>query len=232
MMRVTALALALLLAPGCGKKAPPEATPPAPEEPPPAPPVPEPTPDPTPEPEAAAPATPNADLEVTVARANGTSHAGKVVRIERSTDWYGEEGWTDEANKLTVTLEGNGTEVDKTWNDIVSIDLKYGVKTDVDCMYESQYTPWMYMCVLRTTSVVKTADGKSWSAVGRNKWRFTYDDGTTEEFWVSKYPVRKQDAQEVSLDSTNPENHQLYAELQAELQTQVKGAVTRVAVTK
>jgi hypothetical protein len=214
-----------------------EAKPKKPEDPPPPPPAAEPPPPPVVEPEplpepapAAAPA-PNADLKVVITHADGTSKSGRVTRIERGEDWFAENGWVDTPPKLTITLASGGTEVDKTWNDIASIDVKYAAKTEVDCVYDSNFTPWMYMCTLPTTSTAKTKDGKTWSVDQRHKWRFTFDDGSTEEFYLFKLPVRKQDSEEVSFDAANSENRAMYADLQAEVQRQAARAVTKVTVS-
>lgn len=200
-------------------------------------PAPAPEPTPAPEPEPAPEAAPaekaaNADFKATVTFADGTTKAGHVKRVERGDDWYAERGWVDDANKLTVNLQGNGTEVDKAWTDIASIDVKYGGKGDIDCTYESEYTPWMYSCLLRSTTTVKTTDGKTWQSGSKHKWRFVFDDGSTAEFYIYKLPAREQDSQQVELDTTNPENYELYGKLQAQLMKDVQSAVTKIVITK
>jgi hypothetical protein len=156
---------------------------------------------------------------------------GHVIRVERGDDWYAETGWTDTPGKLTVTLEGNGTEVDKTWGEIQSIDIRYGARAEVDCLYESQFTPWMYTCTLPTTSTVKARDGSTWTAGSRHKWRFVFDDGTSTEFYVNKLPQREQDTEEVQLDDPDPENHELYAKIQGEVIAASQVAPTRIVIS-
>jgi hypothetical protein len=170
----------------------------------------------------------NADLTVALTFADGRKVEGHVIRIERGQDWYAEQGWVDSAAKLTLPLEGGGTEVERAWGDIRTIDVKYGGKTDVDCMYESEFTPWMYSCTLQTTATVKTADGKTWTGISRHKWRFVFDDGRTEEFFVKKLPMRRQE--EATEERAGTENHQLYAALQSELWTQAQKAVTKIEI--
>ena len=168
----------------------------------------------------------NADLNVAMTFADGRKVEGHVIRVERGQDWFAEQGWVDSASKLVLTLDGGGTEVDRAWTDIASVDVKYGGKTDVDCMYESEFTPWMYSCTLQTTPTVKTRDGKSWSATTRNKWRFVFDNGTTEEFFLKKLPVRQQE--DPSEGHAGSENHALYAALQADVWQQAQRAVTKI----
>jgi hypothetical protein len=206
---------------------------PPPAEPTPPPPVVAPEPPPPPEPEeppAPKAATPNADLNVAITHADGSVKQGHVVRIERGEDVYAENGWTDTASKLVISLVAGSTTVDKPWTDIAQIDIKYGTKADIDCLYDSEFTPWMYMCTLRSTSTAKTTDGKTWTVDTRHKWKFTFADGSSEEFYAEKLPVREQDSAEVTLDGGG-ENPALYSKLQAQVMTESGKAVTKIVVT-
>lgn len=223
------LSLILLLA-ACGPKESPKnaATAPAPvaEAPPPA-------PEPEPEPEPAPPADiTNADLNITVTTANGTAKGGHVKRIERSQDWFADEGWTTEASDLKISLEKGNSAKDVTWNDIKSISIVPGSVSDVDCLYDSNFSPWMYDCTIKTTATVALKDGSTgWTVTNHHKWRFTYDDGSQTEFWLYKHPAREQDDRVVDLDTTNPENFELYTKLQTRLKTEIKTTmVTKVVV--
>jgi hypothetical protein len=224
----TWLALSLLVvAAGCGKK-----STPAPAAPPtPAAVAPEPEPEPEPE-EPAEPEAPpsNASFSATLTHANGSTIQGKVVRVERGDDWYAEDGWIDTAGKLKLAVESGSTMDDRGWDQIATIDIKYGGRDALDCQYDSAFTPWMYMCVLRTTSTAKDSSGKSWSVTTRNKWKFTFADGNEVEFYVHKLPVRRQDDKSMGLDSV--ENYDLYGELQAEAMEMAKSAVTKIVITK
>ena len=207
---------------GCGEKTPPE---PAGEpEPAPVEVVSEPEPEADPEPPLPPPPPePNADLTATFTFADGTSKTGHVKRIERGADWYAEDGWEDSSTKTTVELDGNGTLLDAPWTDLKSVTLAPGkVPGDVDCTYSSSYTPWMYTCELRTPTKVVTTDGKSWTANTRHKWRFTFDDDTTVEFYLAKYPTRLQDSERVSLEDDQGENYDMYSQLQDQLRLDVK----------
>ena len=226
------LILVVLLTAGCGSKAPPAALA-APE---PAATEPAAAPEPPPEPVApAAPAEPeppasNADFQASLTYADGRQVSGHVVRVERSEDWFAEKGWTDRPIKLTVGLEGGGKMVEPTWEQIRTVAISYGAKSDLDCMYDSDYQPYMYMCTLRSTAKVQTADGKSWEASARHKWQFTFEDGSQESFFVHKLPVRRQDDQERSHDESL-ENYEMYAALQTEALELAKHAVTRIEIT-
>lgn len=225
-MRASPLLVVLLVA--CGKKSAPETSAPDPA---PAP-VSMPTPAPEPEPEPEAASTPpsarphNTSFAATITYGDGSSQKGNVVRVERSQDWFGDTGWTDSEGDLEVTLEGGGTEVDVPWTDIRQVDVTYGDKDDIDCSYDSAFTPTMYMCTLRTTTRVKTKDGKTWDAADRHKWLFVFDSGDAPEFWISKLPERKQEEEVPSL-GTVTENTALYQDLQQALLEQRGGKVPK-----
>lgn len=218
----------LVLLVACGKKTTPEA--PAPE---PAPVVPAPVaePEPEPEPEVAVETPPsqrphNVELITAITYADGTNQKGKVVRVERTEDWFGDTGWTDDTNKLKVTLEGGGTEVEVPWTDIRQVDVTYGDKDGIDCSYDSSFTPTMYICTLRTTTKVKTKDGKVWDAADRHKWMFVFESGEAPEFWISKLNERKQEAEVPDL-GTVTENTALYQDLQKSLLVGKMGKVPK-----
>lgn len=222
--------LLLLSTPAFAKKPEPPAPPPAPAAP--AAPVPAPTPPSVEEPQPQAPAARNADFQAVLTHADGTVTKGRVVRVERGADRYALNGWTDAANKLTVTLEGGGTEIEAAWKDIRQIDLKYAPMTDVDCQFDTSFTPTLYLCVLKSVPTVKTADGKTWTAASLHKWRFSFEGDSNAEFYVYKLPALQQELEEASLKEGGVENASLYAELQASLAAQIKGkALTRIVIT-
>jgi hypothetical protein len=221
----TLLLLSLLVA--CGPKDPPPVAAAAAPEPAPAPaPAPEPEPEPAAE-AAPAPAVSNADLQVSLTRANGSTVSGKVRRIERSEDWYG-----DEKSGLKIDAEGNGTFKQVYWPDVASVSVKPGaIPADVDCVYDSNWSPWMYDCTLKTTASLTMKDGTKWTVSNRHKWRFTFESGEVVEFWLNKHPAREQDENVVDLNTTNPENFDLYTRLQQRLREEAKTTiVTRVDV--
>lgn len=183
-------------------------------------------PAPPPEPPPPAPPASNADFDVAITYADGRTQAGHVVRVERGVDFYAEQGWTDDPVKLTVELEAGGAETEATWATLVTIDVKYAGKGAVDCMYESDWTPWMYTCTMGTTAAVKAMDGKAYTALSRYKWRFTFTDGSQAELYLNKLPVREQDT-----DADRDENYGLYAELQAKVVTVAATSVTRIVLT-
>lgn len=224
--------LLLTLAIACGPKAPP--APPVPATPPVPPAAAAPEED-VPEPAAAAePAdVVNADLKVSVTHADGSTKAGHVKRIERSTDWFGEESWSTTASDLSVTLESSsGATQSVKWPDIKQISVVPGkVPADVDCVYDSDWSPWMYDCTLKTTATATLKDGTRWTVTSRQKWKLTFDDGSAQEFWLMKHPAREQDDTVVTLDSGTDENYDLYTRLQNRLREEVKSTlVTGIAV--
>jgi hypothetical protein len=219
-MRLLTVLLALA---ACSKKAPEPAAETTPPPPPPQAPAPAPEPEPMDD-AAVSGSRPNADFTAAVTFANGEQVKQQVVRVERSEDWYGEKGWTGDPAQLTVTLEGGGTEIEAPWTDIKRIDIAYKEKADIDCQYDSSYTPTMYMCVLPTTTKVTTTDGKTWEGASRYKWRFIFSDGKKEEFWIKKLTMREQEEAVPSL-GTVTENTELYLKLQNELMTEKAGRV-------
>ncbi len=183
-----------------------------------------------PEPEPELPS--NADFNATITHADGSTAKGHVKRVERSEGWYGEKGWTDKAVKLTVTLEGNGTEIEAEWKDIKTVGVKYGSVDDIDCQFDSEYTPIMYMCVLKSTGTVSHADGKTWTAGSRHKWRFTFNDGRVEEFWIKKLPEREQEAGNAEIGDGSEQNFALYEKLQKRVAEKARtSAVTKIEIT-
>ena len=98
---------------------------------------------------------------------------------------------------------------------------------DFDCLYSSEYSPWMYECSVKLKSVVTTTGGKSYVADTGHKWKFVTDDGTEHSFWLKKHYARQQDETVVDLEVTNPENYALYGKLQAQLRTEMKSALIK-----
>lgn len=207
--------------------------PPPPAEPPPVEvaPAPPAEPAPPPEPPKPPPAVDNADFRITLTYADKTTRSGHVKRLERSADWFGEGEWSTEAGNLVLTLASGATEVSKPFTDIKAVTITQGKPSeDTDCSYDSEFTPWMYDCTLKTPTKVVTKDGKSWTTETRNKWRVTFDDDSQAEFWFAKYPVREQDSQTTAADENADENTQMYVDLQVRLRTEVKTAVVGIQV--
>lgn len=227
-MRIRNSVLGLLFLVACGeKKAPEPAVVEAVVE------APAPTPEPEPElaPPAPEPKRDNADFNATVTFAGGRSASGHVKRVERSTDWYGEEGWEDDDGSLLVALEGNNTLKDVPWKEIGAITVTPGkMPADVDCTYSSDFSPWMYTCELKTATAATTTDGKKWTVTSRHKWRFTFDDGSTVEFWMVRYPARQQDTKVYEYDEEVVENYQIYTQLQDTLRQQTGEVVKSVTI--
>lgn len=220
MRRLTPLLFLLLIA-AKGKKKEPVVPPPVESAAPAAPAAEEPPPAP---PEPAAPThVRNIDMNVSIAFADGTSRAGKVTGVERTIDFYGDEGWSADDGKLKMTVEANGTEKQVGWKDVKSISIVPGkIPDEVDCTYSSEFSPWMYECTLRTTTTATLRDGSKGVVSNRHRWRFTWEDGSTTEFSIFKYTVREQDDRDIQFGSEQTENFALYTRLQDKLRTDAK----------
>ncbi len=181
-----------------------------------------------------APPKDNVDLFVTVTRADGKKHEGRIRVLERSTDWFGEEDWTTDPTDLKVTLEAGGKEMDVDWKTLRSVTIKFAKVSpeNTDCFYDSEFSPWMYACTLNSDSTAVTTDGKTWKVTGRHKWRLTFLDGTTEEFWLFKHPARMHDPKtyDIDVEADQLENVALYEELQNRLWVEAKTVVTGVTI--
>ena len=156
----------------------------------------------------------NAALNLTIKHADGSSQSGKVVRIERSVDTHGETDWSTEESDLRFYVEGNEEYKKITWNDVKSVSVTVPKKKDFDCLYLSDFTPWMYECSIKIVSKVTTKDGKKYAADSSKKWRFTFSDDTSAEFWMKRHYARAQDDRTVSIDDTVTQNSELYKQLQ------------------
>ncbi len=187
---------------------------------------------PEPAPEAKVVVEKNADFNAKLTFVDGQVAEGHVIRVERSEDWFAERGWTDKEMKLTVTVEGNGTEKDLPWTDIKSMDISYDGAGAVDCTYDSEFTPIMYMCVMKTHSKVAIAEGGTWSTAGRHKWKFTFEDGNSEEFWIYKINAREQEAGVATINDDSGQDTALYQKLQKQVAEDAKGhVVKRIEIT-
>jgi hypothetical protein len=167
----------------------------------------------------------NADLTVKMTRANGSVVEGHVKRIERSTDIYGEEGWETGEKEIRFAGETDSEYRKMGWTDVKSVSMKVASMSDVSCVYDSNFTPWMYDCTLKMPTAVVTKDGKTYQADTLKKWRFVFDDDTEVEFWMKKHRAHQQDEKKVDLDTTNPENYDLYGVLQQRLRSERTGDV-------
>lgn len=173
-------------------------------------PVEEPMPEPEPKPE------PNADFNATLTFSDGTTKSGHVIRVEASTDSYGMKDWLDSESRLTIFAEAGSTAKDLSWNEIKSISIA-PKSSDINCVYESDWSPWLYVCTKKTTTSLVDAEGKKWGANATNKWRFYFDDDTDIEFWIQNIRAMQQDTVEVQLGMDAYENPDLYAQLRNEV---------------
>jgi len=167
----------------------------------------------------------NANLSVTLTRADGSTQKLAVTGIERSVDFMGDQGWSSEAKDLKITIEVGSTEKNVAWTDIKSVSITPAAVTDADCTYSSDFSPWMYECTLKTTANLVMKDGSKGVVNNRHKWRFTTDDGAAAEFWLYKHTAREQD--EPSENGENEEDMGMYTKLQDQLRTEVKTTLVK-----
>jgi hypothetical protein len=84
--------------------------------------APEAPPEPPPPPEVI-----KASHNVTITYANGTSKTGKVKRLARSDDLFGEKGeWHTDAKKLTMNGDAGSASKDFAWTDVKAITIVPG----------------------------------------------------------------------------------------------------------
>lgn len=170
----------------------------------------------TPEPEPEPKPEPNADFNTTITFSDGTSKSGHVMRVERSSDFYGMKEWVDKESKLTIFAESGSTAKDVVWTDLKSVSV-VPKKGDISCVYESEWNPWLYVCTNKTTSSLIDSSGKRWGLDSKHKWRFTFDDESVVEFWIQNIRTIEQDTVEMELGMDDYENTSLYSKLREEL---------------
>ena len=216
----------LLLA--CGSKEPPK-TDPIPKEEPPV--VEEPAqPEEVAEPEAPVEPEPmiesNVDINVTLTFADGSTKAGRVIRVERNEKYNGMGGWLDTERKLKVDLTAGSEFLQAPWADVKKITIKPTStnKKNSDCNFESDYTPRLYFCKQTTTSTATTKDGKKWEVDNKYKWRFTFEDESNTDFWIQTFRVLEQEDGNVRLTDSNV-NHDLIGKLKETLATAMKSTM-------
>lgn len=189
---------------------------------------------PTAAPVEAAPMAPpearNADFSVTLTAANGQKTEAHIKRIERGEDTYA-DSWTTAEKAMAFYIEGNGEYKKIKWSDVKGISVSIPNAKDFDCLYSSEFSPWMYECSIKLKATVTTKDGKSYAADSGQKWKFVTDDNTEHTFWLKKHYARQQDEEVVGLEVGNPENYALYGALQAQLRNELKAdLITRIAI--
>ena len=120
--------------------------------------VPEPVEEVAPEPEPEPKPEPNVDFNTTITFSDGTAKTGHVIRVERSSDFYGMKEWLDTESidhLCRVRFYSQRSDVDGT--KVCSVAPKKG---DI-IMYESEWNPWLYVCTNKTTSSLVDAEGRS-----------------------------------------------------------------------
>jgi hypothetical protein len=189
---------------------------------------------PTAAPVEASPVTPsdvrNADFSVNLTAASGEKTQAHIKRVERGEDTYA-NSWTTAEKAMGFYVEGNGEYKKIKWSDVSSISVSIPNAKDFDCLYSSEFSPWMYECSIKLKATVTTKDGKAYVADSGQKWKFVSDDNTEHTFWLKKHYARQQDEEVVGLEVGNPENYALYGALQAQLRNEIKaGLITRIAI--
>jgi hypothetical protein len=159
---------------------------------------------------------------VAVSFGDGSGRRGKVRRLERASDWYGEDGWTDKPVKLTLSLERGDAAKDVSWSEVKSLEIEPLGRDSIGCDYDSAFTPIMYTCTMKTKSRVVLKDGTSWDLTTRNRWKFEMEDGTSIEFYGYKLPARESESDEAEIGDGSTQNFALYEKLQNALVALVK----------
>ena len=179
-----------------------------------------------PEPEVAdeGPPPSNIDLELTLERASGTTLSGHLVRLERSVDFYAEEGWTHDAADLVLSLETDMALKKAPWTEVSTITIKQAAPGDVSCFYDSDYSPPMYQCILKTSPTVTLTDGSSYTTTMRHRWRLSLESGDVVELHLYKLPEREQTT------STEDEDYALYEALQARVLATAAAAPVKITL--
>ncbi len=162
----------------------------------------------------------NVDFNATINFSDGSSKSGHVIRVEVSSDFYGMKDWLDKESRLTLFAESGSTAKDLAWTEIKSISVspKSG---DINCVYESDWMPWLYICTNKTNTSLVDLEGKKWGVDAKNKWKFYFDDEEEVEFWIQNYRALQQDTVEVELGMEAYENPELYSQLQNEVKNMV-----------
>ena len=177
--------------------------------------------------ESAAPSLKNVSFGAALGFADNTKKVGKVVGLERTVDVYGEAGWTSEAKNLVLDVEVGTTEKAVPWTNVKTLTITPAATSEFSCEFTSDTDPHTYSCTLPTTSAVVMKDGTKGNVVTRNRWRFTYEDGSTVEFSAHKLTARAPDDRQLGFGDADTENAELYAKLQAEIRVLLKGKLVK-----
>ena len=181
----------------------------------------------------------NVNFQAVVTFADGTTKEGHVIRLERSETFEGTDDrtWFEDEKKLRVELSNSSGGWQQTfWKDILEINISVP-RFNPTCLYSSDWMPWLYSCSVTTKSTAKTKDGQVWSVDTKYKYKMyfeTEDPQNPEEiaFWINTHRSIKQDEKVVSLGDPNPENHNLYLQLQKQLQSEISTTMVTKIVFK
>ncbi|MEN9785382.1 MAG: hypothetical protein RLZZ299_646 [Pseudomonadota bacterium] len=189
----------------------------------------------------------NTSFNVTLTMADGTTRAGHVQGVERAVDVYADQGFTEDARKLTLDVElpgakGKMTERAVPWTDVKSLTIapvlvpsknpKLGKLPDISCTFDSGVEPWMYECSMATVSSITLKDGTKGNVITRHPWRFTFDDGSTVTFTAAKHTVRAPEDREIEpgRDEEAKPNEAIYAKLQQQIRDDAKTRLVKTVV--
>ena len=159
----------------------------------------------------------NVDFNIKITYSDGSVKEGHVIRLERSSDFNGMKEWHDTESKLTLYGEAGSTAKDLAWTEFKSVSI--APSSDISCVYESEWNPWLYVCTRKTTSSIVDTDGKKWSLDSKYKWRVTFEDYSEVDFWLQNFRALEQDSKEIELGMEAIENPDLYAKLQESLKS-------------
>jgi len=170
----------------------------------------------------------NADLQMSITTVDGETTSGHVVRIERSDDVYGEKGWLDDEKSLKFYVENEKRKEYKkiTWDQVKAVTVKVVSAKDINCLYSSDYTPWLYQCDAKLSSQLTTKDGKRYDVDSGHKWRFIFSNGEWSEVWFKRHYAHQKDDRRVELGD-DTENVALYQALQTKLKAELKTSLVK-----
>ena len=181
----------------------------------------------------------NVNFQAMLTFADGSTKEGHVIRLERSETFEGtdDRAWFEDEKKLRIELSTAAGGWQQTfWKDISEIEISVP-RFSRTCVYSSDWIPWLYSCAVATKSTAKTKDGKMWNVDTKYKYKMyfeTEDPQNPEEiaFWLNTHRSIQQDEKEVSLGSSNPENNNLYLQLQKQLQSEIQSTMVTKIILK
>ena len=79
-----------------------------------------------------------------------------VKRIERSSNFRGDEDWLTDSSDLKIAGEAPGAYKKFTWDQVKTVSVKPEAATtnNISCTYTSEYNPWVYECTVKAPTTL------------------------------------------------------------------------------